>query len=50
MPDVNATDEEGADEAQEIQLIPERKVSDDPRRKKAVAALRSLRKKTGGMM
>lgn len=35
------------DDGQEIELIPEKQPSADPRRKKAVAALRSLRKKTG---
>lgn len=47
MPDLSAdADEEDADTG-DIHILPERKPEDNPRRKKAVAALRGLRKKMG---
>lgn len=45
MPDLSATEEEG--DSGDIHIIPEKKPEDNPRRKKAVAALRSLYKKLG---
>ena len=45
MPDLSA-DEEEADSG-DIRILPERKPEENPRRKKAVAALRGLRKKIG---
>ena len=46
MPDLSATEEEEGDSG-DIHIIPEKKPEDNPRRKKAVAALRSLYKKLG---
>lgn len=48
MPDLSATEEDD-DQADsgDIHIIPEKKPEDNPRRKKAVAALRSLHKKLG---
>lgn len=46
MPDLSATEEEEGDSG-DIHIIPEKKPEDNPRRKKAVAALRSLHKKLG---
>ena len=46
MPDLSDTGEDDDDaDSGDIQLIPERKPEENPRRKKAVAALRGLRKK-----
>lgn len=45
MPDLSATEEEG--DSGDIHIIPEKKPEENPRRKKAVAALRSLYKKLG---
>lgn len=45
MPDLSDTGEDDDADSGEIQLIPERKPEENPRRKKAVAALRGLRKK-----
>lgn len=45
MPDLSTTEEEG--DSGDIHIIPEKKPEDNPRRKKAVAALRSLYKKLG---
>lgn len=46
MPDLSATEEDEGDSG-DIHIIPEKKPEDNPRRKKAVAALRSLYKKIG---
>lgn len=46
MPDLSATEEEEGDSG-DIHIIPEKKPEENPRRKKAVAALRSLYKKLG---
>lgn len=46
MPDLSAAEEEEGDSG-DIHIIPEKKPEDNPRRKKAVAALRSLYKKLG---
>lgn len=46
MPDLSATEDEEGDSG-DIHIIPEKKPEDNPRRKKAVAALRSLYKKLG---
>lgn len=46
MPDLSDTGEDDEDaDSGDIQLIPERKPEENPRRKKAVAALRGLRRK-----
>lgn len=45
MPDLSATEEEG--DSGDIRIIPEKKPEENPRRRKAVAALRSLYKKLG---
>lgn len=45
MPDLSATEEDEEADSGDIRILPERKPADDPRRRKAVAALRSLRKK-----
>lgn len=47
MPDLSDTVEEDDADSGDIQILPERKPEANPRRKKAVAALRALRKKTG---
>ena len=46
MPDLTDTGEDDEDaDSGDIQLIPERKPEENPRRQKAVAALRGLRRK-----
>lgn len=47
MPDLSATEEDDEADSGDIHIIPEKKPEDNPRRKKAVAALRSLHKKLG---
>ena len=58
MPDLSATEDDNADDTEEIEdpadgngsdihIIPERKPQQDPKRRKAVAALRALRRKIG---
>lgn len=48
MPDLSATEEEPEeDDSGDIHIIPERKPQEDPRRKKAVTALRALHRKLG---
>lgn len=45
MPDLSDTGEDEDADSGDIQILPERKPEENPRRKKAVAALRALRKK-----
>lgn len=45
MPDLSDTGEDEDTDSGDIQILPERKPEENPRRKKAVAALRALRKK-----
>lgn len=45
MPDLSDTGDEDEGDSGDIQILPERKPEENPRRKKAVAALRALRKK-----
>lgn len=47
MPDLDATTDEEEGDSGDIHIIPEKKPEDNPRRKKAVAALRALHKKLG---
>lgn len=47
MPDLSATADEEEGDSGDIHIIPEKKPEDNPRRKKAVAALRALHKKLG---
>lgn len=45
MPDLSATEEDEDTGSGEMEILPERKPEENPRRKKAVAALRSLHRK-----
>lgn len=47
MPDLSATADEDEGDSGDIHIIPEKKPEENPRRKKAVAALRALHKKLG---